>query len=242
MKKTLILLAITVPIISFSQNLKDLKNKAEKTVTQPTKPTSAFTEEEAGKALREALKIGAEKGAALVNQTDGYFGNPKIKIPLPPDAQQKEQKLRGMGLNKEVDDAILSINRAAEDAGSKAKDIFIKAIQNMSITDALQIVNGKENAGTEYLKKQTTIELQKEFKPVIQASLDKVGATQHYGKIVTAYNKIPGVQKLNPDLADYVTEKAIDGLFAMVQEEELKIRKDPVARATELLKKVFGKG
>ena len=240
MKKIIVVLAIVTPFLCYSQNLKDLKNKAEQKVAQPDSKTN-FTEEEAAKALREALKQGAEKGAALVSKTDGYFGNPKIKIPLPPDARQKEQKIRSMGLNKEVDDAILSINRAAEDAGAKAKDIFVKAIQNMMVKDAIAIVKGNDNAGTEYLKKQTTTALQAEFKPVIQASLDKVGATQHYGKIVTAYNKIPGVEKLNPDLADYVTQKAIEGLFVMVQEEEAKIRKDPTARATEILKKVFGK-
>ena len=176
----------------------------------------------------------------LDDELDAFFGNPKIKIPLPPDAQQKEQKIRSMGLNKEVDDAILSINRAAEDAGAKAKDIFVKAIQNMMVKDAIAIVKGNDNAGTEYLKKQTTTVLQAEFKPIIKASLDKVGATQHYGKIVTAYNKIPGVEKLNPDLADYVTQKAIEGLFKMVEQEENKIRKDPAARVTELLAKVFG--
>jgi hypothetical protein len=240
MKSLIIILMALSPILVTAQNLKDLKNKAEQKVAQPESKTN-FTEEEAAKALREALKQGAEKGAALVSKTDGYFGNPKIKIPLPPDAQQKEQKIRSMGLNKEVDDAILSINRAAEDAGAKAKDIFVKAIQNMTVKDAIAIVKGNDNAGTEYLKKQTTEALKAEFKPVIQTSLDKVGATQHYGKIVTAYNKIPGVQKLNPDLADYVTQKAIEGLFVMVQEEEAKIRKDPAARATELLKKVFGK-
>lgn len=240
MKKIIVVLAIVTPFLCYSQNLKDFKNKAEQKVAQPDSKTN-FTEEEAAKALREALKQGAEKGAALVSKTDGYFGNPKIKIPLPPDARQKEQKIRSMGLNKEVDDALLSINRAAEDAGAKAKDIFVKAIQNMTVRDAITIVKGNENAGTEYLKKQTTTALQADFKPVIQASLDKVGATQHYGKIVTAYNKIPGVEKLNPDLADYVTQKAIEGLFVMVQEEEAKIRKDPTARATEILKKVFGK-
>jgi len=241
MKKIIFAFAILAPALCHSQNLKDLKNKASQSVSKPSNE-NPFTEEEAARALKEALKQGAEKGASLVSKADGYFGNPKIKIPLPPDARQKEQKIRSMGLDKEVDDAILSINRAAEDAGAKAKDIFVKAIQNMTVSDAITIVKGNENAGTEYLKKQTTTALQAEFKPVIQASLDKVGATQHYGKIVTAYNKIPGVQKLNPDLADYVTQKAIEGLFVMVQEEEAKIRKDPTARATEILKKVFGKG
>lgn len=240
MKKWIILASILFTMPCFGQHLKDLKNKAEQKLNE-NHSESAFTQEEAAQALKDALRIGAEKGAQLVSKTDGYFGNPKIKIPLPPDAQQKEQKLRGMGLSKEVDDAILSINRAAEDAGAKAKDIFVNAIKNMTVQDAIQIVKGTENAGTEYLKKQTTTALQKEFKPIIQSSLDKVDATQHYGKIVTAYNKIPGVQKLNPDLADFVTQQAIEGLFKMVAEEEMNIRKNPAARATEILKKVFGR-
>ena len=239
MKKWLFIYAMLLTWPLLGQNLKDLKNKAEKKLTE-NKSEGGLSQEEAAQGLREALRIGAEKGVQLVSKTDGYFGNPKIKIPLPPDAQQKEQKLRNMGLNKEVDDAILSINRAAEDAGSKAKDIFVKAIQQMSVNDAIQIVKGSENAGTEYLNKQTSAALQQEFKPIIQSSLDKVGATQHYGKIVTAYNKIPGVQKLNPDLADFVTQQAIEGLFKMVAEEELNIRKNPAARASEILKKVFG--
>ena len=239
MKKIIVVVAIVAPFLCYSQNLKDLKNKAEQKVAQPDSKTN-FTEEEAAKALREALKQGAEKGAALVSKTDGYFGNPKIKIPFPPDAKKVEDKLRSLGLNKECDDVILSLNRAAEDAGSSAKAIFLQAIQDMTITDAINIVKGGDNAGTEFLKSKTRTALVEAFKPIIKTSLDKVGATKNWEFVITRYNKIPLVEKVNPDLVQYATEKAIDGLFIQVAEEELLIRKDPIARTSELLKKVFG--
>ena len=231
MKKLTIGLLALLPLIGSAQNLQKLSNKASQAM--PAKSTlPAFSEKEAAEALKEALTKGATLGADLVSKTDGYFGNPKIKIPLPPDAQAKEQKLKAIGLEKEVDQAVLSINRAAEDAGVKAKDIFVRAIAN-------SIVKGELNAGTNYLKKQTQSALYAEFKPVIEESLKKVGATKHYEAIVTQYNKIPGVTKLNPNLSDFVTQKAIDGLFIMVEQEEYNIRKNPVARTTALLKKVF---
>lgn len=237
-----IILSFTLAIITLTvsaQNFNDLKKKAEKQLTLPTAP-KGFTEEEAGKALKEALSKGAVNGSATVSKLDGYFGNPKIKIPFPPDAKKIEDKLRGIGLNKECDDVILSVNRAAEDAGSSAKDIFIKIISDMTITDAINIVKGSDNAGTEYLKSKSSSMLVEAFKPIIKTSLDKVGATKNWELVITKYNKIPFVEKINPDLVQYVTEKAIDGLFVKVAEEELQIRKDPIARTTDLLKKVFG--
>jgi hypothetical protein len=224
---------------SCAQSLKDLKKQAEQKLQQ-TATTSGFTEEEAGKALKEALSKGTTKGTELVSKTDGYFGNPKIKIPFPPDAKKVEDKLRNLGLNKECDDVILSLNRAAEDAGSAAKDIFIRAISDMTITDAINIVKGGENAGTEYLKSKTRAALIEAFKPIIKTSLDKVGATKNWEFVITRYNKIPLIEKVNPDLVQFATERAIDGLFVKVAEEELLIRKDPIARTSELLKKVFG--
>jgi hypothetical protein len=238
MKKLTIGLLALLPLLGSAQNLQKLSNKANQAI--PVKSNiPAFSEKEAADALKEALTKGASLGADLVSKTDGYFGNPKIKIPLPPDAQAKEQKLKAIGLEKEVDQAILSINRAAEDAGVKAKDIFVRAITNMTVSDAIGIVKGDLNAGTVYLKKQTQSALYAEFKPVIEESLKKVGATKHYEAVVTQYNKIPGVTKLNPNLSDFVTQKAIDGLFIMVEQEEYNIRKNPAARTTALLKKVF---
>jgi hypothetical protein len=166
--------------------------------------------------------------------------NPEIKIPFPPEAISVETKLRSVGLGKQVDKAVLSINRAAEDAAKEAKPIFVAAIKGMSITDAIQIVTGKENAATEYLKRTTTIELKAKFEPVIRNSLNKVNATRYWSDVMNTYNKIPLVQKMNPDLTAYVTDRAIEGLFVMIAQEEFRIRKDPVARTTDLLKKVFG--
>jgi len=237
-----IILSFTLAIITLTvsaQNFNDLKKKAEKQLTLPTAP-KGFTEEEAGKALKEALSKGAVNGSATVSKLDGYFGNPKIKIPFPPDAKKIEEKLRSIGLNKECDDVILSVNRAAEDAGSSAKDIFVKVISDMTITDAINIVKGSDNAGTEYLKSKSRAMLVEAFKPIIKASLDKVGATKNWELVITKYNKVPFVEKVNPDLVQYATEKAIDGLFVKVAEEELQIRKDPIARTSDLLKKVFG--
>jgi len=201
---------------------------------------TGFTEQEAASGIREALTKGTGNSVDILSLADGYFGNPEIKIPFPEDARLVESRLRSMGLGKKVDEAILSINRAAENAAVEAKPIFVNAITGMSIQDAFGIVKGANNAATEYLRKTTSTDLRAKFKPVIKKSLDKVQATKYWGDVINTYNTIPLVQKINPDLADYVTGKAIDGLFVMIAKEELKIRKDPLARTSELLKKVFG--
>jgi hypothetical protein len=203
-------------------------------------PTDTLTEAEAAQGLKDALSQGVTKGADLVSKLDGYFGNPSIKIPWPQDAVKIMNTLRDLGLNKLVDDVVLTINRAAEDAALKAKPIFITAIKELTIADAMDILFGADNAATEYLKRTTTNPLRAEFKPVIKTSLDKVNATKYWDDAVTTYNKIPLVTKMNPDLAEYVTGKAIDGLFFMVAKEEKKVREDPLLRATEMMKKVFG--
>lgn len=205
-----------------------------------TTGSGGFTEVEAAGAIKEALIQGTGKSVDIVSALDGYFKNPEIKIPFPPEAANVESKLRAIGLGSEVDKAILSINRAAEDAAKEAAPIFIAAIKNMTIADAIGIVKGNQNAATLYLSKTTGAELKRKFSPVIKNSLDNVNATRYWTDIMNTYNKIPFVQKMNPDLSAYVTDKAIEGLFVMVAKEELKIRKDPVARTTELLRKVFG--
>jgi hypothetical protein len=140
----------------------------------------------------------------------------------------------------QVDKFVLTLNRGAEDAAKEAKPIFIAAIKSMTIQDAWAILKGEENAATEYLKRTTSASLKEKFKPVIQSSLNKVNATKYYGEIITRYNQIPLVEKVNPNLDDYATDKAIEGLFVMIAKEEKNIRMDPVARTTELLKRVFG--
>lgn len=199
-----------------------------------------LTTAEVAEGLKQALINGISNGSNMASQLDGYFKNPKIKIPFPPEVKKVEDKLRQIGLGSEVDKFVMTLNRGAEDAAKEAKPIFVAAIKQMTIQDAWSILRGSDNAATEYLKRTTSSLLYDKFKPVIQSSLNKVNATKYYGDIVTRYNKIPLVEKVNPDLTDYATNKAMDGLFILIAEEEKKIRENPVARTTELLKKVFG--
>jgi hypothetical protein len=197
------------------------------------------TANEVTNALKEALKQGATKGATQVSQLDGYFKNPEIKIPFPPDVQMVESKLRALGMGKQVDEFVLSVNRAAEDAAKQAAPIFVTAIQKMTIEDAYAILKGQPDAATQYLNRTTTPQLKEKFTPIVKGSLDKVNATRYYADLIGYYNRIPFVQKVNPDLTGYATDKAIQGLFVMIAKEEKNIRKDPLARTTDLLKKVF---
>lgn len=199
-----------------------------------------FTAEEAAAGLKEALIQGTSKGVDVLSQVDGYLGNPEIKIPFPPEAKNVEDKLRGIGLDKQVDEAVESLNRAAELAAVEAKNIFVAAIKGLTITDAINIVKGEQDAATQFLQRETTASLTGKFSPIIDNSLKQVNATKYWGDVMGAYNKIPFVKKVDPDLTAYVTQKAIEGLFVMIAKEELNIRQNPGARATELLKKVFG--
>lgn len=190
--------------------------------------------------LKEALIKGISDGSDLASQLDGYFKNPEIKILFPPDVKKVEDRLRQLGLGAEVDKFVMTLNRGAEDAAKEAKPIFISAIKQMTIEDAWGILRGDPDAATQYLKRTTSAQLKEAFGPVIQNSLNKVNATKYYGDIINRYNSIPLVQKVNPDLNDYATNMAIQGLFTMIAKEEKEIRQDPAARTTELLKKVFG--
>lgn len=203
--------------------------------------TQGLTEKDAVNGIKEALVKGTGAGVNLVSKVNGYFGNPEIKIPFPENARTIESKLRGIGLGSQADEVILSINRAAEDAAKEAGPIFVSAIQKMSISDAIQIVRGKSDACTQYLMRTTTPELKAKFSPVVKASLDRVNATRLWEDVVKTYNQIPFVSRQNPNLTEFVTDKAISGLFIMIAKEELKIRQNPAERTTEILKKVFGK-
>ncbi|MDH4089571.1 MAG: DUF4197 domain-containing protein [Cyclobacteriaceae bacterium] len=199
-----------------------------------------LTTAEVAEGLKEALIKGISTGSDLASQVDGYFMNPEIKIPFPPEVKKVEDKLRQIGLGNEVDKFVMTLNRGAEDAAKEAKPIFITAIKSMTIQDAWGILKGQPDAATQYLKRTTSAQLKEKFQPVIQNSLKKVNATRYYGDIVNTYNKIPLVDDVNPNLDDYATDKAIEGLFTMIAKEERNIRQDPLARTTELLKKVFG--
>jgi len=232
----IILIGLLVSFGSTGLQAQLLKNLG-KMLSSEEKGLSA---EDAAAGIREALTKGTENSVKLVSAVDGYFGNPKIKIPFPPEAEQIEQKLRAIGLGYKVDEAILTMNRAAEHAAKDIQPIFVNAIKKMTISDAIGIVNGDVHAATEYLHRTTFDQLFQQIKPIVQNSLEAVDATKYWDDIINTYNTIPFVKKMNPDLAEYVTLKAIDGLFVMVAQEEEKIRKDPVARTTELLQKVFG--
>ncbi len=199
------------------------------------------TSTEVAQGLKEALTVGISKGAQQASQLDGYYKNPMLKIPFPPDVQRVEQRLRQLGLGSEVDKFIVSLNRGAEKAATEAKPVFVTAIRNMTIQDAWNILRGQDDAATQYLKRTTSSELRSRFQPIVAKSLQDVEATKYYGDLVNTYNKIPGVQRVNPDLESYATDKAIEGLFLLVADEEKNIRENPVARTTELLRRVFSK-
>lgn len=205
-----------------------------------TGATGTPTSLEIGNALKQALELGTSAGADRLSAKDGFFGNMAIKILFPTEAQKVESTLRSIGLNSLADNVILSLNRAAEDAAKEAKPIFVNAIKQMTIADATNILLGNKDAATQYFKRVTTAQLMEKFSPVIASSLNKVGATKYWTDAATAYNKIPLVRPVTTDLTSYVAQKAIDGMFVQVAQEELKIRDNIGARSTTLLQKVFG--
>lgn len=198
-----------------------------------------LTKEQVASGLKEALIKGITTGSNQASKLNGYFKNPAIKIPFPPDVQRVEDKLRQIGLGDQVDKFVVTLNRGAEEAAKEAKPIFVNAIKSMTIQDAWGILKGDQTAATDYLKRTTSSQLKAKFLPVIQKALEKTNATKYYSDIVTTYNKVPFVDKVNPDLDDYAADRAIDGLFHLIAKEEQNIRKDPLARTTDLLKKVF---
>lgn len=233
--KSLIFVTVLLTACTTAQ-LNQTMTEVNKALGTEQGPTTA----EVGAGLKEALINGINNGSSLASQVDGYFKNPKIKIPFPPDVKKVEDKLRQIGFGDQVDKFVMTLNRGAEDAAKEAAPIFVAAIKQMTIEDAWAILKGNDNAATEYLRKTTSSLLYAKFKPVISNSLNKVSATKYYGDLVNTYNKIPLVEKVNPDLEDYATNKAMEGLFTLIAEEEKKIRVDPLARTTDLLKKVFG--
>ena len=196
---------------------------------------------EVSSGLKQALEIGIGKGSDVLSQKDGYYKS-AYKILLPPEARKVADKLRNVPGFSNVEETILEkINRGAEDAATRAKPIFVKAIRQMTFSDAMDILMGQKNAATNYLNRTTFDPLYQEFNPVIVASLDKFDARKYWKDAVGVYNKIPFVENANPDLGDYVTTEALKGLFSMVEQEELNIRTNISARTSDLLKKVFAK-
>ena len=210
-------------------------------VMNSTQQSGALSSVDISNGLKQALELGIAQGVDLLSQKDGYYGNSLAKILFPEPLQKVDNTLRSIGLGSLADEGVKLLNRAAEDAVTEAKPIFINAVKNLSFSDATAILTGGKNAATDYLKKTTTQSLIQAFSPKIQASLGKVGADQVWSGIIDKYNAVPLVTKVNPDLTSYVTEKAIDGLFLQIAQKEEDIRTNIGSRTTPLLQKVFAK-
>lgn len=191
--------------------------------------------------LREALRIGSERATRRVGRVDGYLANALIRIHLPEELERMADALRKIGFRRQIDELEVAMNRAAEEAAGEAIDIFVDAIRDMTIADAFGILRGGDTAATDYLRDRTTDSLRGRFQPIITTKMEKVGLYRTYNRLAESYNKLPFTQRPAVDLESYLTERALDGLFTTLAEEETKIREDPVARTTELLRRVFSR-
>lgn len=244
MKKVILIAVMFIGIVSTSCNSQIDFNKLKKQGTDVlggVKGSTALTNADIIAGLKEALTVGSKNAVGLASKVDAYYKNPALFIPFPPEAKKVQETLINLGQTKLVNDFTLTVNRAAEDAAKEAAPIFINAVKAMTINDGLNILNGSNDAATNFLKANTQAELLKKFRPIIEKSLSKVNATKYWESIITTYNKVPLVTKMNPDLAGYTTQRAIDGFFILVAKEELNIRQNPAARVSDILKKVFGR-
>ena len=251
MKRSLLLISfVAIGFASYAQGgLKGLIKKATSkdsgaaaTVNKiiPNTNKDSLTTSDVVAGLKEALETGTNRSVQKLSAADGFFKDAVIKVLMPEEARKVESTLRKFGMGKQVDEAILSMNRAAEDAAKDAAPIFVNAIKGITIQDAWGILKGGDSSATKYLRERTTVSLTEAFRPVIERSLEKVNATKHWNTVFSSYNRF-SKEKVNTDLAAYVTGKALFGIFYQVAQEEMKIRKDPVARTTDILKKVFGR-
>jgi uncharacterized protein DUF4197 len=236
-KIAIIILSVCVSATQ-AQSLKDKLKAAETQVTGTNKTGLSNDDIIAG--LKEALNTGTNNSTASASKVDGYLKNPAIYIPFPPEAEKMKAELIKLGYKAKVDEFETSVNRAAEQAAASAASIFLGAVKNMTVTDGLSILQGSDTAATHYLRQNTSASLTTQYHPIVKDALAKVNATAYWASLVKIYNEIPFVKKQNPDLEGFVTGKALDGLFYLVGQEEAKIRKNPAAQVTDLLKKVFG--
>ncbi|RRJ93047.1 DUF4197 domain-containing protein [Flavobacterium macacae] len=246
--KKIYILALFVPLFSFAQ-IGDLlkraneKAQAKKTTTTASRSRNSITDllgtTDIGAGLKEALQKGVTEQVTKLTAVDGFYKNETVKILFPEELQKVDKTLRSIGLSSLADEGVKALNRAAEDAVKEATPIFVSAITSMKITDAKNILIGGDTAATTYLEGTTSTSLAAKFSPVIQTSLSKVGADKIWETIIAKYNKVPLVTKVNPDLTNYVTEKAMEGVFKMIAVEEKDIRTNLSSRTSPLLKKVF---
>jgi hypothetical protein len=218
-------------------NIESIKNKAVD-YKNSTKKVS-LTNDEIVQGLKEALNVGVDKASSKASQIGGFNKNKLIRIPFPEEAKKMEEKLRLIGMSDQINNFETSLNRAAETAAKAAAPIFLSAIKSMNVKDGLTILQGENSAATNYLNQTTSDSLYKAFKPVVQKAIKSAKVTQFWNPLALRYNKIPLTTKVNPDLEDYTTKKAIEGIFKLLAKEEKEIREQPNARVTDLLKKVF---
>jgi hypothetical protein len=223
-----------------SNKLGGLFKKANSILSRNSSSASGLSSDEIVSGLKEALSLGAQKSTDKLSATDGFFKDAAVKILLPKQVRDIESKMRMFGMGKLVDNAELSMNRAAEDASKSAAPIFLSAIKQMSITDALNILRGTDTAATAYLRRTTTLQLTNAFMPIIEESLKKTDANKYWKDVFTTYNRFSS-KPVDTDINSYVTGKALDGIFYYVAQEEVNIRQNPAGRVTDILKKVFAK-
>jgi hypothetical protein len=250
MKSILITFLLSALFTAQAQSFKDKLKKKKDSLEKVTKDklnavstTSAapkLTNEEVIRGLKEALSVGTNSASSLAGKTDGFLKNTRLFIPWPEEAKDMKAKLTTMGFTKKINEFETSLNRAAEQAALKAAPVFIDAITNMSVADGFAILKGNDTAATNFLRKTTSQPLYDKFLPVVKEAVNSVKVTSYWNPLATSYNKLPGVKKQNPDLDDYVTRRAINGLMILISDEEINIRKNPKARLSDLLKKVFG--
>lgn len=199
-----------------------------------------LTEQEVTRGLKEALRVGAGRAAETASREGGYFQSDQRFISFPPQAQRAESTLRDLGFDSLVDDFVLTLNRAAEQAAAEAAPVFRAAVDEMTIRDAFNILQGEDNAATQYLRQTTAEELRSRFRPVISEALEATLATQYWSDVTRQYNRIPFVDPVDTDLTAYTTDRALDGLYQLLEDEEKAIRENPVQRTTDILRRVFG--
>jgi hypothetical protein len=190
--------------------------------------------------LKEALRVGTDNGVRTTSSVDGFLANALIRIAIPDEFDRVAGALRTAGFNRQVDEFEVAMNRAAELAAGEAKGVFWDAITSMSIADAFAILRGEDNAATQYFRSETEMKLERRFQPIVEKKMEEVGVYRIYGELTGYYERLPFVEQPVLDLNDYITGKALDGLFTVLAQEEKKIRDDPAARTTDLLRRVFG--
>lgn len=235
--KKLVFALLLLPLLSWGQFNQLIKNATKQVLPVKTAGTTGGVDVAAG--LKEALQNGISKQVSLLTAEDGFLKNDLVKIPVPAEMQKVSNTLNNLGMSNLTNEGIKTMNRAAEMAVKEATPVFVEAIKNMSFSDAKAILMGNKTEATTYLQKATTTSLYAKFKPVVQQAIGKAGADKAWSTIITKYNSVPMVSKVNPDINEYVTQKALEGVFKMIAIEETKIRESSSSRTSDLLQKVF---